>query len=33
MGEVLDRPDGTLKWVTSRALERLRKQLAGKVEP
>lgn len=33
MGEVLGRPDGTLKWVTSRALEKLRKQLAGKVEP
>jgi len=33
MGEVLGRPDGTLKWVTSRALEKLRKQLGGKVEP
>jgi RNA polymerase sigma-70 factor, ECF subfamily len=33
MGEVLGRPDGTLKWITSRALDRLRKLLTGKVEP
>lgn len=33
MAETLGRPDGTLKWITSRALEKLRKQLAGKVEP
>jgi RNA polymerase sigma-70 factor (ECF subfamily) len=32
MAEVLNRPDGTLKWITGRALERLRKQLAGKAE-
>lgn len=33
MAEVLGRPDGTLKWITSRALEKLRTLLAGKVEP
>ena len=33
MAEALGRPDGTLKWITSRALEKLRKRLAGKVEP
>lgn len=33
MAETLGRPDGTLKWITSRALERLRQQLGGKVEP
>jgi RNA polymerase sigma-70 factor, ECF subfamily len=32
MAEVLDRPDGTLKWITGRALEKLRKRLAGKAE-
>jgi RNA polymerase sigma-70 factor, ECF subfamily len=32
MAEVLDRPDGTLKWITGRALEKLRVQLAGKAE-
>ncbi len=32
MAEVLDRPDGTLKWITGRALEKLRTQLAGKAE-
>jgi len=32
MAEALKRPDGTLKWVTSRALEKLRRRLAGKVE-
>jgi len=33
MAQTLGRPDGTLKWITSRALERLRSRLAGKVEP
>ncbi|MEN6578301.1 MAG: RNA polymerase sigma factor [Phycisphaerales bacterium] len=33
MARTLGRPDGTLKWITSRALERLRSRLAGKVEP
>lgn len=33
MAEALGRPDGTLKWVTSRALDKLRKRLAAKVEP
>lgn len=32
MAETLQRPDGTLKWMTSRALEKLRKRLVGKVE-
>ena len=33
MARVLGRPNGTLKWLTNRALENLRRQLAGKVEP
>jgi RNA polymerase sigma-70 factor (ECF subfamily) len=33
MAQTLGRPDGTLKWITSRAMERLRSRLAGKVEP
>jgi RNA polymerase sigma-70 factor (ECF subfamily) len=33
MAQTLGRPDGTLKWITSRALEKLRNRLAGKVEP
>jgi len=33
MAQTLGRPDGTVKWITSRALERLRSRLAGKVEP
>jgi RNA polymerase sigma factor (sigma-70 family) len=33
MAKVLGWPSGTLKWKTSRALEKLRRQLAGKVEP
>ena len=33
MGRILGRPNGTLKWLTNRALENLRRQLAGKVEP
>jgi len=33
MAQTLGRPDGTLKWITSRAMERLRGRLAGKVEP
>jgi len=33
MAQTLGRPDGTVKWITSRALESLRKRLAGKVEP
>ena len=33
MAKVLDRPNGTVKWLTSLALEKLRKQLVGKVEP
>lgn len=33
MAATLGRPDGTLKWITSRALENLRKRLGGKVEP
>lgn len=33
MEQTLGRPDGTLKWITSRALNELRKRLAGKVEP
>ena len=32
MAKVLDRPGGTVKWLTSRAIDRLRRQLAGKVE-
>ncbi len=32
MAQVLGRSDGTLKWLTSRALEKLRKRLTGKVE-
>jgi len=32
MAEALKRPDGTLKWVTRQALEKLRRRLAGKVE-
>ncbi len=32
MAEVLDRPDGTLKWITGRALDKLRTQLTGKAE-
>lgn len=31
MAETLGRPDGSLKWITSRALEKLRRRLAGKV--
>ena len=33
MAEILDQPTGTIKWSTSRALDRLRQQLVGKVEP
>ncbi|MBP7052127.1 MAG: RNA polymerase sigma factor [Phycisphaerae bacterium] len=33
MARTLRRPNGTVKWITSRALENLRKRLAGKVEP
>jgi len=33
MTRVLGRPSGTLKWITSRALEKLRRRLVGKVEP
>lgn len=33
MADALGRPDGTLKWITSRALVKLRNRLAGKVEP
>jgi RNA polymerase sigma-70 factor (ECF subfamily) len=32
MARVLDRPVGTVKWLTSQAIEQLRRQLAGKVE-
>jgi RNA polymerase sigma-70 factor (ECF subfamily) len=32
MSEVLDQPDGTLKWITGRALKKLRERLAGKAE-
>ncbi len=32
MAKVLGRPGGTVKWLTSRAIEKLRRQLAGKVE-
>jgi RNA polymerase sigma-70 factor (ECF subfamily) len=32
MAKTLGRPDGTLKWITSRALVKLRKQLAEEVE-
>ncbi len=32
MSEVLDRPDGTVKWITGRALQKLRERLAGKAE-
>jgi RNA polymerase sigma-70 factor, ECF subfamily len=32
MAEVLDRPDGTLKWITGQALQKLRERLAGKAE-
>lgn len=33
MAQTLGRPDGTLKWITSRALDELRRRLTGKVEP
>jgi RNA polymerase sigma-70 factor (ECF subfamily) len=33
MAQVLRQPAGTLKWTTHRALEKLRTQVAGKVEP
>ena len=33
MADTLGRPDGTLKWMTNRALEKLRRRLAGKVGP
>ncbi len=33
MAQTLGRSDGTLKWITSRALNELRKRLTGKVEP
>jgi RNA polymerase sigma-70 factor (ECF subfamily) len=33
MARTLGRPGGTVKWITSRALENLRRRLAGKVEP
>lgn len=33
MAKVLGRPSGSVKWLTSRALERLRGLLTGKVEP
>ena len=33
MAQVLDQPSGTVKWSTSRALDKLRHQLVGKVEP
>jgi RNA polymerase sigma-70 factor (ECF subfamily) len=33
MARVLHRPAGTLKWLTHRALEKLRTQVVGKVEP
>jgi RNA polymerase sigma-70 factor (ECF subfamily) len=32
MAKVLSRPGGTVKWLTSRAIEQLRRQLAGKAE-
>lgn len=32
MAQTLRQPDGTVKWITSRALARLRTRLAGKVE-
>jgi RNA polymerase sigma-70 factor (ECF subfamily) len=31
MAQILGRPDGTLKWITSRALEKLRRRFIGKV--
>ena len=33
MADVLDRPSGTVKWLTGRALARLRRQLTGKAQP
>ncbi len=33
MAGVLDQPSGTVKWLTRRALERLRHQLIGKAQP
>jgi RNA polymerase sigma-70 factor (ECF subfamily) len=33
MAQALGQPDGTLKWITSRALNELRKRLAAKVKP
>lgn len=32
MAQILRQPDGTVKWITSRALGRLRTRLSGKVE-
>jgi RNA polymerase sigma-70 factor (ECF subfamily) len=32
MASVLDRPNGTIKWLTSHAMGRLRKRLVGRVE-
>jgi len=33
IAQVLDRPNGTVRWLTSRALKRLAEELTGKVKP